>query len=98
MKAREFCRLWFDANNEKENKRGYRAECVRLLSHTLGVQIETVNSKWGDGIDFENMPSHYEKTLSYANSLRSIVDVAATNPELADILSNRMRGKAVISP
>ncbi len=93
VKPREFCRLWFDADEEKEKSRGYRADCVRLLSRILGVQTETVNSKWGEGIDFEKMPPHYEKTLSYANCLREIVDVASKNPELADILLERMNMK-----
>lgn len=74
-----------------ERARGYRAECVRLLSRILGVKPETINSKWGEGIEFERMPEQYEKTLAYANSLREIVDALGKNPELAEIIIERMK-------
>ncbi|MCW6051305.1 hypothetical protein K4039_14695 [Lyngbya sp. CCAP 1446/10] len=91
VKAREFCRLWFDADAQMESARGYRAECVRLLSRILSVQTETISSKWGSGIDFEKMPEHYERTLAYANSLRSILDAAGNNEELASIVTERLK-------
>jgi hypothetical protein len=91
VKPREFCKLWFNADDEMEDSRGYRAECVRLLSRILGVNTETISSKWGSGIDFEKMPEQYEKTLSYANSLREIIDAAGRNPDLAQIIVERMK-------
>ena len=91
VKAREFCRLWFNANAQMEATRGYRAECVRLLSRILAVQTETISSKWGSGIDFEKMPEQYERTLAYANSLRSILDAAGNNPELSNIIAERLK-------
>jgi hypothetical protein len=82
-----------------EDSRGYRAECVRLLSRILGVNTETISSKWGSGIDFEKMPEQYEKTLSYANSLREIIDAAGRNPDLAQIeeLQNEYTTEATIN-
>jgi len=91
VKAREFCRLWFDADAQMEATRGYRAECVRLLSRILAVQTETISSKWGSGIDFEKMPEQYERTLAYANSLRSILDAAGSNSELSNIIAERLK-------
>jgi hypothetical protein len=91
VKAREFCRLWFGADAQMEAARGYRAECVRLLSRILAVQTETISSKWGSGIDFDKMPEQYERTLAYANSLRSILDAAGNNPELSDIIAERLK-------
>jgi hypothetical protein len=91
VKAREFCRLWFDADAQMEATRGYRAECVRLLSRILAVQTETISSKWGSGIDFKKMPEQYERTLAYANSLRSILDAAGSNPELSNIIAERLK-------
>lgn len=91
VKAREFCRLWFNADAQMEATRGYRAECVRLLSRILAVQTETISSKWGSGIDFEKMPEQYERTLAYANSLRSILDAAGNNPELSNIIAERLK-------
>ena len=91
VKAREFCRQWFDADAQMEATRGYRAECVRLLSRILAVQTETISSKWGSGIDFEKMSEQYERTLAYANSLRSILDAAGNNPELSSIIADRLK-------
>lgn len=91
VKAREFCKLWFGADAQMEATRGYRAECVRLLSRILAVQTETISSKWGSGIDFEKMPEQYERTLAYANSLRSIIDAADSNPELSSIIADRLK-------
>ena len=91
VKPREFCRLWFGADEEMEKSRGYRAECVRLLSRILSVKPEIISSKWGEGIEFEKMPVQHEKTLSYANSLRDIIDAAGKNPELVNIIIERIK-------
>ncbi len=91
VKPREFCRLWFGADEAMENTRGYRAECVRLLSRVLGVRPETINSKWGEGIDFEKMPDQYEKTLAYANCVREMADAAGKDPALAEIIIERIK-------
>jgi hypothetical protein len=91
VKPREFCRLWFDADEEMENTWGYRAECVRLLSRVLGVRPETISSKWGEGIEFEKMPEQYEKTLAYANCLREMADAAGKDPALAEIIIERIK-------
>lgn len=91
VKPREFCRLWFNANDDDEQVRGYRAKCVQLLSRILGVKPETISSKWGEGIEFNQMPEQYEKTLAYANSLREIIDAAGKNPDLADLIIERIK-------
>ncbi len=98
VKPREFCRLWFGADDEMERSRGYRAECVRLLSRILNVKLETINSKWGEGIEFDKMPPQHEITLSYANSLREIIDAASNNPDLANIIMERMRSRTLNLP
>jgi len=90
MKAREFCRNWLGADDSTESVRGYRAECVRLLSRVLKVQGETISSKWGAGLDFPGMPEHYEQTLSYANSLRAIIDAVSNSPELSEMVNDRL--------
>ncbi|MGE5659721.1 MAG: hypothetical protein ACM37W_24270 [Actinomycetota bacterium] len=93
VKPREFCRLWFNSLEEDEQVRGYRAKCVLLLSRILGVKPETISSKWGEGIEFDQMPEQYEKTLAYANSLREIIDAAGKNPDLADLIIERMKSR-----
>ncbi|MEG3841023.1 hypothetical protein [Microcoleus sp. herbarium14] len=91
MKPREFCKLWLGADEEMEAARGYRAECVRLLARILRVQTDTISSKWGSGVAFDAMPEQYEQTLAYANSLRSILDAAGNNPELSEIITDRLK-------
>lgn len=93
VKPREFCKRWFNATDDDEQVRGYRAKCVNLLSRILGVKPETISSKWGEGIEFEQMPETYQKTLAYANSLREIVDAAGNNPDLADLVIERMKSR-----
>jgi len=74
MGADEFCERCFgldklpEADQEDaKNVRGYRAKCVRLLARVLGKPENTVD-KWGGR--FENMPSDYQQTLSYADAIR----------------------------
>jgi hypothetical protein len=86
VKPREFCAKWFGTTEEEERERGYRAKCVALLSRVLGIKVDTINNKWGPGLDFPLMPEQYEKTLTYANSLREIISAASRDPALADMI------------
>lgn len=91
VKPREFCSRWFNATPEDEQERGYRAKCVQLLSRILKVKSETVNQKWGSGIDFAAMPPQYEVTLTYADTLRSIFITVNRNPDLVELVSECLK-------
>lgn len=73
MKPRQFCRLWFNASEEDERARGYRRRCVKLLSRVIGLEEDTID-RWGSGVDFPGMPSQYENTLSYAMTIKRMLE------------------------
>ena len=73
MKAWDFCSLWFNADSEDQQERGYKAKCVALLSKALKVRENTIQ-RWGS--KFENMPDQHEATLSYLAIIHNIVQVA----------------------
>lgn len=77
MKPREFCRQWFSATQEQEQEWGYRRKCIKLLAEVIGLETDTVD-RWGAGVDFPKMPEQYENTLSYALSLKKVIEAAAT--------------------
>ena len=72
VKPREFCRIWFGLQNLSpseidacETETGYRAKCIDIIARVLGLSVRAVRS-WGRGLEFENMPASYEKSLGYA--------------------------------
>lgn len=74
MEAQRFCDRWFGIEDLPEEereaarqRRGYRAQCIRLLAAILAKPEKTVNN-WG--ARFENMPEDYRVTLHYADALR----------------------------
>lgn len=73
MKPRQFCRLWFNATEEDERARGYRKQCVKLLARVIGLEEDTVE-RWGSGIEFPGMPAQYENTLSYAMTIKRMLE------------------------
>ncbi|MBW4464477.1 MAG: hypothetical protein KME07_03430 [Pegethrix bostrychoides GSE-TBD4-15B] len=73
MKPRQFCRLWLNATEDEEQSRGYRTQCVKLLSRIIGVEENTIE-RWGSGIDFPGMPAQYENTLSYALTIKRMLE------------------------
>ncbi|NJO39729.1 MAG: hypothetical protein HC769_28865 [Cyanobacteria bacterium CRU_2_1] len=78
MKPRQFCRLWFNATEADESTRGYRKQCVKLLARVIGLEEDTVD-RWGSGIDFLGMPSQYENTLSYAMTIKRMLEEGGRN-------------------
>lgn len=88
MEAWDFCRLWFDATAEEESARGYKARCNELLAKILGVNIDAVK-RWGTG--FERMPEHHKLTLSYANTLREMIEAAGRNEEFLGEVVKRIQ-------
>lgn len=91
MEPREFCRRWYEADEEMEATRGYRARCVELLARVTGVNEETVNSKWGSGVDFPNMPAYYKKTLAYADTVRLVFAALRSQPEILELVMDYMK-------
>lgn len=73
MEAQEFCDRWFGDDEELKGKRGYRANCARLLSQILGVEFNTVDS-WGK--NFERMPKEHQRTLLFADGHRASLKLA----------------------
>ena len=43
MEPREFCRLWYDADEQEERSRGYRKQCVKLIARIVGLEEDTVD-------------------------------------------------------
>lgn len=90
MEAWDFCRLWFDATAEEENARGYKTRCNELLTKILGVNIDAVK-RWGTR--FERMPEHHKLSLSYANTLREMIEAAGKNEEFLGEVLKRIQRK-----
>ncbi len=88
MDAWEFCRRWFDVDVDGEQERGYRAKCVKLLAQVIGLEVNTVE-RWGS--NFERMPDQYRSTLSYADTLRQIIQAASGQRALLDAVLDRLK-------
>lgn len=73
MKPRQFCRLWFNVSEEDEKARGYRTQCVNLLSRVIGLEKDTID-RWGSGVEFPGMPDQYENTLGYALTIKRMLE------------------------
>jgi len=92
MEPREFCRRWLNADEEIESARGYRSKCVDLLSRVTGIDRETINSKWGAGIEFAKMPKQYQKTLAYADMIREMLASGAkAHPDILDMVMEYLK-------
>ena len=91
MEAWDFCRRWFHATQEEEKARGYKARCNLLLVKVLGVNIDAVK-RWGPG--FEKMPDHHKRTLSYADTLREMIEVAGKNEDFLEEVLERIKNKS----
>lgn len=93
MKPREFCRQWFNASSEDEKEWGYRQKCIKLLADVIGLEQHTVD-RWGKGVDFPKMPPQYENTLSYALSLKRVIEAASTgNPGILQAVIEQLRSQ-----
>ena len=88
MDAWEFCCRWFDIDKNEEPERGYRAKCVKLLAQVIGLEVNTVE-RWGS--NFERMPDQYRSTLSYADTLRQIIQAASGQRSLLDAVLERLK-------
>lgn len=84
VEPREFCRNWFEADEEMEASRGYRSKCIDLLSKVTGVSPVTIDNKWGGGIEFQKMPAMYQKTLAYADTIRHTLSSIRDDAELLE--------------
>ena len=84
MEAWDFCRRWFNATEEEQDARGYKARCNELLVKVLGVNIDAVK-RWGSR--FERMPEYHKLTLSYANTLREVIEATGKHEDfLVEVL------------
>jgi hypothetical protein len=84
MEAWDFCRRWFNATEEQQQARGYKARCNELLVKVLGVNIDAVK-RWGS--HFEKMPDYHKRTLSYADTLREVIEATGKHEEfLVEVL------------
>ena len=90
MKAREFCRRWFKSSEEDEQVRGYREQCVVLLSKVLRVRENTIQ-RWGSGLDFEKMPEQYEVTLAYADIIREMIEAVSTKTDMLTLVLDKLQ-------
>jgi len=90
MEAWDFCRRWFNATEEEQEARGYKARCNELLVKVLGVNIDAVK-RWGSR--FERMPDYHKLTLSYADTLREVIEATGKQENfLVDVLE-RLKNK-----
>ena len=48
-----------------EGERGTFKEYCLILSRALRVPLKTIQTKWGPGIEFPNMPKRLQKLLNY---------------------------------
>ncbi|BAS59926.1 hypothetical protein NIES2135_20840 [Leptolyngbya boryana NIES-2135] len=89
MDAWTFCDRWFGIDqlppHEQEaarNKRGYRAQCVRVVAAVLGLQESTVD-EWGTKL--ERMPENpHQRALAYADVIRQQIQ-ATQSTELLEL-------------
>jgi hypothetical protein len=88
MEAWDFCRRWFGVTEEQEKARGYKARCNELLAKVLGVNIDAVK-RWGSR--FEKMPQYHKLTLSYADTLREMIEAAGKNEEFLGYVLERVQ-------
>jgi hypothetical protein len=94
MRPRDFCREWFNATPDDEKEWGYRQKCIKLLAEVVGLEQHTVD-RWGKGIEFAKMPPQYENTLSYAISLKRVIEAAATgNPTILQAVIDQLKSQA----
>ena len=88
MDAWEFCVRWFEADEYEQKERGFRAKCVKLLAQIIGLEVNTVE-RWGS--NFDKMPDQYRSTLSYADTLRQIIQAASGQKALLDAVLDRIK-------
>lgn len=89
MDAWTFCDRWFGINqlppqeqDAARSKRGYRAQCVRVVATVLGLQESTVD-EWGTKL--ERMPENpHQKALAYADVIRQQIQ-ASQSTDLLDL-------------
>lgn len=81
LQPQEFCRRWLGTTEVDEQERGCRARYIRLLSQVTGAETKTIDSNWGKGCRFEQMPQHYQATLAYADLLRQLLSRSASTPQ-----------------
>jgi hypothetical protein len=88
MDAWNFCRRWFNATEKDTEVRGYKARCNELLVKVLGVNIDAVK-RWGS--HFERMPDYHKVTLSYADTLREIIEATGKNENFVGEVLERFK-------
>jgi hypothetical protein len=89
MDAWTFCDRWFGIDqlspaeqDKTRSRRGYRAQCVRVVAAVLRLQESTVD-EWGTKL--ERMPENpHQAALSYADVIRQQIQ-ASQSTDLLDL-------------